>query len=140
VNQNTRFRASPNRSKSEKLTYGHGGVAGAPQIAADALTSKRCAAARVDVPAATHRTIRPRRSWDNGAVIVSSIARARSRAPWPKVHGLTVLTNNLRHFEPTGVPVLDPLDALPPDVLPSGSLHPAPDQNGFQVGSGVNLR
>ena len=93
-----------------------------------------------EVPAATHRTIRPRRSRDNGAVIVSSIARARSRAPWPKVHGLTVLTNNLRHFEPTGVPVLDPLDALPPDVLPSGSLHPAPDQNGFQVGSGVNLR
>jgi hypothetical protein len=43
--------------------------------AADALTSKRCAAARAEVPASTHRTIRPRRSWDNGAVIVSSIAR-----------------------------------------------------------------
>ena len=57
-----------------------------------------------------------------------------------KAHGLTVLANNLRHFEPTGVPVLDPLDALPPDVSPSGSLHPAPHQNGFQVGSGVNLR
>lgn len=35
-----------------------------------------------------------------------------------KAHGLTVLTNNLRHFEPTGVPALDPLALLPPDVLP----------------------
>ena len=34
------------------------------------------------------------------------------------VHGLTVLTNNLRHFEPTGVPALDPLARLPPDVAP----------------------
>lgn len=31
-------------------------------------------------------------------------------------HGLTVLTNNLRHFAPTGVPTLDPLAQLPPDV------------------------
>ncbi len=31
-------------------------------------------------------------------------------------HGLTVLTNNLRHFTPTGVPALDPLASLPPDV------------------------
>jgi hypothetical protein len=30
-----------------------------------------------------------------------------------QVHGLTVLTRNLRHFEPTGVPVLDPLASLP---------------------------
>lgn len=30
--------------------------------------------------------------------------------------GLTVLTNNLRHFAPTGVPALDPLARLPPDV------------------------
>lgn len=28
-------------------------------------------------------------------------------------HGLTVLTRNLRHFEPMGVPCLDPLAALP---------------------------
>src|SRR6478609_1842407 len=42
-----------------------------------ALTSKRCAADRAEVPAATHRTIRPRRSWDNGVVIVSSIAPNR---------------------------------------------------------------
>src|SRR3954470_19188128 len=40
-------------------------------------TSKRCAADRAEVPAATHRTIRPRRSWDNGVVIVSSIALNR---------------------------------------------------------------
>lgn len=35
-----------------------------------------------------------------------------------KVHGLTVLTHNLRHFVPTGVPAHDPLDQLPPDGLP----------------------
>lgn len=33
-----------------------------------------------------------------------------------KAHGLTVLTHNLRHFTPTGVPALDPLATLPPDV------------------------
>jgi predicted nucleic acid-binding protein len=33
-----------------------------------------------------------------------------------KVHGLVVLTNNLRHFEPIGIPVLDPLARLPPDA------------------------
>ena len=31
-----------------------------------------------------------------------------------RVHGLTVLTRNLRHFRPLGVPVLNPLEALPP--------------------------
>lgn len=31
-----------------------------------------------------------------------------------KAHRLTVLTRNLRHFTPTGVPCLDPLLALPP--------------------------
>lgn len=35
-----------------------------------------------------------------------------------QVHGLTILTNNVRHFEPTGVPVLDPLATLPPDAVP----------------------
>jgi toxin FitB len=29
-------------------------------------------------------------------------------------HGLTILTRNTRHFEPLGVPFLDPLRALPP--------------------------
>lgn len=33
-----------------------------------------------------------------------------------KAHGLTVLTGNLRHFSPTGVPALDPTSALPPDI------------------------
>jgi toxin FitB len=33
-----------------------------------------------------------------------------------KVHGLTVLTRNLRHFRPTGVACLDPLTTPPPDV------------------------
>jgi predicted nucleic acid-binding protein len=31
-----------------------------------------------------------------------------------KVHRLTVLTRNLRHFSPTGVACLDPLLTLPP--------------------------
>lgn len=31
-----------------------------------------------------------------------------------KAHGLTVLTRNLRHFEPLGVSVLDPFQGLPP--------------------------
>jgi predicted nucleic acid-binding protein len=30
-------------------------------------------------------------------------------------HGLTVLTRNLRHFEPLGVIVIDPFEALPPN-------------------------
>ncbi|RCS22674.1 type II toxin-antitoxin system VapC family toxin [Phyllobacterium salinisoli] len=30
-----------------------------------------------------------------------------------QVHGLTVLTRNLRHFQPLGVRALDPFDALP---------------------------
>lgn len=32
-----------------------------------------------------------------------------------QVHGLTVLTRNLRHFIPTGVACHDPLASLPPD-------------------------
>jgi hypothetical protein len=35
--------------------------------AADGLTSKRSAACRIVLPFSTARTIRPRRSWDNGA-------------------------------------------------------------------------
>jgi predicted nucleic acid-binding protein len=31
-----------------------------------------------------------------------------------RVHGLTVLTRNLRHFEPTGVAAIDPLRSPPP--------------------------
>lgn len=30
-----------------------------------------------------------------------------------RVHGLTVLTRNMRHFEPIGVPALDPVHSLP---------------------------
>ena len=29
-------------------------------------------------------------------------------------HGLTILSRNLRHFEPLGVPVIDPFTTLPP--------------------------
>jgi hypothetical protein len=31
-------------------------------------------------------------------------------------HGLTILTTNLRHFAPLGVPCLDPFAALPPSA------------------------
>lgn len=34
-------------------------------------------------------------------------------------HGFTVLTRNLRHFEPLQVPILDPFLALPANVLES---------------------
>jgi predicted nucleic acid-binding protein len=34
------------------------------------------------------------------------------------VHGLTVLTRNIRHFTPTGVDARDPLATLPDDVDP----------------------
>ena len=30
-----------------------------------------------------------------------------------KVHELTVLSRNIRHFEPTGVPAIDPVQSLP---------------------------
>jgi predicted nucleic acid-binding protein len=30
-----------------------------------------------------------------------------------RVHGLTVLTRNLRHFEPLGIPAMDPFQSLP---------------------------
>jgi predicted nucleic acid-binding protein len=33
------------------------------------------------------------------------------------VHDLTVLTTNMRHFELAGVPALDPLVRLPPDIV-----------------------
>jgi toxin FitB len=33
-------------------------------------------------------------------------------------HGLTILTRNIRHFEPLGVPFLDPSIALPPARSP----------------------
>ena len=33
-----------------------------------------------------------------------------------QTHGLTVLTRNLRHFEPTRVPCLDPMTSLPSDA------------------------
>ena len=32
-------------------------------------------------------------------------------------HGCTVLTRNLKHFTPTGVPALDPFTALPADAV-----------------------
>ena len=33
-----------------------------------------------------------------------------------KVHGLTILTRNLRHFAPSGVSAIDPAIELPPDA------------------------
>jgi hypothetical protein len=45
-------------------------------MAADALTAKRRAACRIELPLSTARTIRSRRSRDNGAVMVNSAALA----------------------------------------------------------------
>ena len=45
-------------------------------IAAEALTAKRRAACRIELPLSTARTIRSRRSRDNGAVMVNSAALA----------------------------------------------------------------
>lgn len=53
---------------------------------------------------------------------LSDLVRGQGQAPGfadiaiaatAKHHGLTVLTRNLRHFEPLGVPVIDPFTALP---------------------------
>ncbi|MGH7101490.1 MAG: type II toxin-antitoxin system VapC family toxin [Acetobacteraceae bacterium] len=53
---------------------------------------------------------------------LSDRARGRGHAPGfgdiiiaatAERHGLTILTRNLRHFSPLGVPVLDPFVALP---------------------------
>ena len=43
-------------------------------MAAEALTAKRRAACRIGLPPSTARTIRSRRSWDKGAVIINSTA------------------------------------------------------------------
>ena len=43
-------------------------------MAADALTAKRRAACRIELPPSTARTIRSRRSWDKGAVLINSTA------------------------------------------------------------------
>ena len=57
------------------------------------------------------------------AGVLSDQARAQGQAPGfadiaiaatAKHHGLTLLTRNLRHFEPLGVPSIDPFVALPP--------------------------
>ncbi len=54
---------------------------------------------------------------------LSDRARAQGQAPGfadiiiaatAQRHGLTILTRNLRHFEPLGVTALDPFAALPP--------------------------
>ncbi len=45
-------------------------------MAAEALTAKRRAACRMELPLSTARTIRSRRSRDNGAVLVNSAALA----------------------------------------------------------------
>jgi hypothetical protein len=54
---------------------------------------------------------------------LSDRARGRGQAPGladiviaatARHHGLTILSRNVRHFAPLGVPVLDPFAALPP--------------------------
>jgi len=55
---------------------------------------------------------------------LSDLARGQGQAPGfadviiaatAQRHGLTILTRNLRHFEPLGIKVHDPFSALPPD-------------------------
>jgi toxin FitB len=67
------------------------------------------------------------------AGVLSDLARGKGHAPGfadaalaatARVHDLTVLTRNLRHFEPLGVPVWDPFANLPPDR------HGTPATNG----------
>jgi len=57
------------------------------------------------------------------AGILSDRARGQGQAPGfgdiiiaatAQHHGLTILSRNVRHFVPIGVPVLDPFVALPP--------------------------
>ena len=57
------------------------------------------------------------------AGVLSDHARGQGHAPGfadiiiaatAQHHGLTILTRNLRHFEPLGVPVHDPFSELPP--------------------------
>jgi toxin FitB len=57
------------------------------------------------------------------AGILSDRARGQGQAPGfgdiiiaatAQHHGLTILSRNVRHFVPIGVPVLDPFAALPP--------------------------
>lgn len=54
---------------------------------------------------------------------LADLARGQGHAPGfadiviaatARHHGLTILSRNLRHFAPLGVPVLDPFAALPP--------------------------
>jgi predicted nucleic acid-binding protein len=54
---------------------------------------------------------------------MADLARARGRAPGfadiiiaatAQHHGLTILSRNLKHFEPLGVVVIDPFMTLPP--------------------------
>jgi hypothetical protein len=58
-------------------------------IAADALTSKRLAAARIELPSATARTIRRRKSIDIGAGIPHP-----SAAPTDRVESLQPILHN----------------------------------------------
>ena len=55
---------------------------------------------------------------------LADLARGQGQAPGfadiviaatAQRHGLTILSRNLRHFEPLGVAVIDPFVALPPD-------------------------
>jgi predicted nucleic acid-binding protein len=61
------------------------------------------------------------------AGILSDAARGQGEAPrfadiiiaaTARHHELTVLTRNIRHFEPLGMAVLDPFAALPPETVP----------------------
>ena len=71
--------------------------------------SERILAFDLDCATQAGRFLDDARAFDPGFEDIAIAATA-------KVHGLTVLTANVRHFEPLGVPVVNPFVALP--VLP----------------------
>src|SRR4051812_22029242 len=67
-------------------------------MAAEALTAKRRAACRIVLPPSTTRTIRSRRSWDKGAVMINSTALTPSTLrirSFDSVQGQTALAAHL---------------------------------------------
>lgn len=75
------------------------------------------------------RNFADRLLWVDAAVALAAARIAEAARPsvldWKDLmiaatavaRGLTVLTRNLRHFEPISIPVLDPLARLPPDIV-----------------------
>jgi hypothetical protein len=50
---------------------------------------------------------------DDGPEVTGRLSRSTLSAATGRRHRLTILSRNLRHFEPLGLAVLDPFVALP---------------------------